>query len=261
MHFHEGVPLKTNETRFALLIDCDNVSSNAVEGVLAELARHGTVNVRHAHGDWKSSHLNGWVEKLQANAIRPVQQFAYTSGKNATDAAMIISAMDLLYGNHVDAFALMTSDSDFTPLVMRITESGRPVFGFGERKAPRAFVQACSQFIFIEELVHIQASKVSEAPLPVKQAGDRLLIEDRALADLLRNAVDQVSDGDGWSHMSKVGTYISRNSSLSPADHGYKNLGAMFRASGMFDINLRDGSAMYVRPRVLRLVPEPSKFA
>lgn len=129
--------MKPNDIRIALLIDCDNVSSNAVEGVLAELAKHGTVNVRHAHGDWKSSYLNGWVEKLHANAIRPLQQFAYTSGKNATDAAMIIDAMDLLYSKNVDGFALMTSDSDFTPLVMRILESGLPVSGSARGRHPR----------------------------------------------------------------------------------------------------------------------------
>jgi uncharacterized protein (TIGR00288 family) len=120
--------------RIALLIDCDNVSHTAIEGVLEELAKHGTVNVRHAHGDWKSPSLSGWADKLHPHAIRPMQQFAYTKGKNATDSAMIIDAMDLLYSGNVDAFALMTSDSDFTPLVLRILESGFPVYGFGEEK-------------------------------------------------------------------------------------------------------------------------------
>jgi uncharacterized protein (TIGR00288 family) len=120
-------------TRIALLIDCDNVSSSSIEGVLEELAKYGTVNVRHAHGDWKSTNLTRWIEKLHPHAIRPIQQFAYTAGKNATDSAMIIDAMDLLYSNTVDAYALMTSDSDFTPLVMRILESGMPVYGFGKR--------------------------------------------------------------------------------------------------------------------------------
>lgn len=243
--------MKPNDMRIALLIDCDNVSSNAVEGVLAELAKHGTVNVRHAHGDWKSNYLNGWVEKLHANAIRPLQQFAYTSGKNATDAAMIIDAMDLLYSKHVDGFALMTSDSDFTPLVMRILESGLPVFGFGERKTPSAFVHACSQFIYIENLVSAPETKAdrSQSSAPV---ADRSLIEDQALTQLLSNAVDQVSDIDGWSHLSKVGKYISNTSSFSPINYGYRKLGEVLRASGMFDIEMRsDNTAMYVKPRSL----------
>ncbi len=134
--------------RIALLIDCDNVSHNSIEGVLDELAKYGMVNVRHAHGDWNSSSLSGWIDRLHPNAIRPMQQFAYTKGKNATDSAMIIDAMDLLYSKNVDAFALMTSDSDFTPLVLRILESGLPVYGFGEKKTPKPFVDACSPFIY-----------------------------------------------------------------------------------------------------------------
>lgn len=251
--------MKPNDMRIALLIDCDNVSSNAVEAVLAELAKHGTVNVRHAHGDWKSNYLNGWVEKLHANAIRPLQQFAYTSGKNATDAAMIIDAMDLLYSKNVDGFALMTSDSDFTPLVMRILESGLPVFGFGERKTPSAFVHACSQFIFIENLVVARDATAIESTIAVPVA-DRSLIEDHALTQLLGNAVDQVSDIDGWSHLSKVGKYISNTSSFSPINYGYKKLGEVLRASGMFDIEMRcDNTAMYVKPHASRPAFESAK--
>ena len=243
--------MKPNDMRIALLIDCDNVSSNAVEGVLAELAKHGTVNVRHAHGDWKSSYLSGWVEKLHPNAIRPLQQFAYTTGKNATDAAMIIDAMDLLYSKNVDGFALMTSDSDFTPLVMRILESGLPVFGFGEKKTPSAFVHACSQFIYIENLVPTSGAKVEK--LSFEPAGDCSLTADHALTQLLYNAVDQTSDIDGWSHLSKVGKYISNTSSFSPINYGYKKLSEVLRASGMFDIEMRsDNTAMYVKPRMSR---------
>ena len=137
-----------NGKKIALLIDCDNVSHNSIEGVLEELAKYGMVNVRHAHGDWNNPSLSGWMGKLHPYAIRPMQQFAYTKGKNATDSAMIIDAMDLLYSGNVDAFALMTSDSDFTPLVLRILESGMPVYGFGEKKTPQPFVDSCSPFIY-----------------------------------------------------------------------------------------------------------------
>lgn len=244
--------MKSNDMRIALLIDCDNVSSHAVESVLDELAKHGTVNVRHAHGDWKSNYLNGWVEKLHANAIRPLQQFAYTSGKNATDAAMIIDAMDLLYSKNVDGFALMTSDSDFTPLVMRILESGVPVFGFGERKTPSAFVHACSQFIFLENLISAREAAAGDAVLSPPVVDCRL-VEDHALTQLLGNAVNQVSDLDGWSHLSKVGKYISNTSSFSPINYGYRKLGEVLRASGMFDFEMRsDNTAMYVKLRASR---------
>ena len=142
----------SEQKRIALLIDCDNVSPLCIEGVLEELSNYGVVNIRHAHGDWNNPCLSGWSEKLHPNAIRPLQQFAYTKGKNATDAAMIIDAMDILYANNIDAFALMTSDSDFTPLVLRIRESGLPVYGFGAAKTPEPFVDACSQFVYTEKL-------------------------------------------------------------------------------------------------------------
>ena len=147
----------TNEQRIALLIDCDNVSYRSAEGVLDELSKYGKVNVRLAYGNWKSEQLRGWEEQLHPLAIKPIQQFAYTSGKNATDAAMIIDAMDLLYTGNADVFALMTSDSDFTPLVMRLLAEGKTVYGFGEKKTPMPFVKACSQFIYTENLEHDEA--------------------------------------------------------------------------------------------------------
>lgn len=238
--------MKPNDMRIALLIDCDNVSSSAIEGVLAELAKHGTVNVRHAHGDWKSNFLNGWVEKLHPNAVRPIQQFAYTTGKNATDSAMIIDAMDLLYSKNIDGFALMTSDSDFTPLVLRILESGLPVYGFGEKKTPPAFVHACSQFIYIENLIPQIEAKVEKSVVLVEPAA----IHDPTLHILLRSAVDQTSEIDGWSHLSKVGKYISNTSSFSPINYGYRKLSEVLRASELFDVEMRsDNTAMYVKLR------------
>lgn len=204
----------TDQKRIALLIDCDNVSHNSIEGVLEELAKYGMVNVRHAHGDWNNPSLSGWIEKLHPNAIRPMQQFAYTKGKNATDSAMIIDAMDLLYSNSVVAFALMTSDSDFTPLVLRILESGLPVYGFGEKKTPKPFVDACSPFIYTENLVPEQEEKSNDIKKPEKKSKNELR-QDTALVKLLRTAVEQSSEDDGWAAMSRVGSYISNNSSFS----------------------------------------------
>lgn len=162
---------------------------------------------------------------------------------------MIIDAMDLLYSKNVDGFALMTSDSDFTPLVMRILESGLPVFGFGERKTPTAFVHACSQFIYIENLISALDLKVDQSPPSTGLVGERSLVEDHALMQLLRNAVDQTSDIHGWSHLSKVGKYISNTSSFSPINYGFKKMSEVLRASRMFDIEMRnDKTAMYVKP-------------
>ena len=238
--------MKTN-TRIALLIDCDNVSSSSIEGVLEELAKYGTVNVRHAHGDWKSPHLTGWIEKLHPNAIRPVQQFAYTTGKNATDSAMIIDAMDLLYSNTVDAYALMTSDSDFTPLVMRILESGMPVYGFGQKKTPLPFVHACSQFIYTENL-QAEPEDQSGNTVAVTKRSRKEIRGDAALVKLLRTSVEQTSEDDGWAHLSKVGSYISNNSSFSPVNYGYKKLSDLIKASELFEVEVRNhNKSIYIK--------------
>lgn len=236
----------SERNRIALLIDCDNVSHNSVEGVIEELSKLGMVNVRHAHGDWNSSSLSGWIDRLHPHAIRPMQQFAYTKGKNATDSAMIIDAMDLLYSNSIDAFALMTSDSDFTPLVMRLLESGFPVYGFGEKKTPQPFVDACSTFIYTENLAKERGEKEDSKPSP--RQGKAKLRQDTALVKLLRTAVEQTSEDDDWAHMSKVGKYISNNSSFSPVNYGYKKLGDLIRATELFDIEMRrDGKVMYIK--------------
>jgi uncharacterized protein (TIGR00288 family) len=234
-------------TRIALLIDCDNSSHTSIEGVLEELAKHGMVNVRHAHGNWNSQNLPGWREKIQPNAIRPIQQFAYTTGKNATDAAMIIDAMDLLYSKSVDAFALMTSDSDFTPLAMRMLESGFPVYGFGEQKTPLPFVHACSQFIYTENLQPESEADQGQHNRVSKKTRNELRGA-TALVRLLRTSVEQSAGDDGWAHLSLVGQYISNNSSFSPVNYGYKKLSDLIRASELFQVEMRNnGTAMYVR--------------
>lgn len=236
----------SDRKKIALLIDCDNVSHNSIEGVIEELSKVGMVNVRHAHGDWNSSSLSGWIDRLHPHAIRPMQQFAYTKGKNATDSAMIIDAMDLLYTNTIDAFALMTSDSDFTPLVMRILESGLMVYGFGEKKTPQPFVDACSTFIYTENLVHEKEDKSDSGIIEKKSRAE--LRKDTALVKLLRIAVEQTSEDDDWAHMSRVGLYISNNSSFSPVNYGYKKLGELIRTSELFDVEMRNGGkAMYIK--------------
>lgn len=236
--------------RIALLIDCDNVSHNSIEGVIEELSKFGKVNVRHAHGDWNSKSLSGWIERLHPHAIRPMQQFAYTKGKNATDSAMIIDAMDLLYGKTVEAFALMTSDSDFTPLVMRLLESGLPVYGFGEKKTPQPFVDACSTFIYTENLANEKEDKGSDKPSAKKgkAKGKAKLRQDAALVKLLRTAVEQTSGDDDWALMSNVGKYISNNSSFSPVNYGYIKLGELIRATELFDTEMRnEGKSLYIK--------------
>lgn len=237
------------EKNIALLIDCDNASYKAIDGVLNELAKYGITNIRRAYGNWKTPNLQGWEDQLHPNAIQPIQQFAYTQGKNATDAAMIIQAMDLLYTQQLDAFALMTSDSDFTPLVMRILTSGLKVYGFGEKKTPQPFVNACSQFIYTENLILSTETnnKTVENTQDLRKLRNELRGNTR-LVTLLRNAVAQTANDDGWAYLGQVGQYISNNTSFSPINYGYTKLSALIRESGLFEINMRqNNSVMYIK--------------
>jgi uncharacterized protein (TIGR00288 family) len=234
------------DKKIALLIDCDNVSHTSIEGVIGELSKYGKVNIRHAYGNWKSVQMRGWEEKLHPHAIKPIQQFAYTTGKNATDAAMIIDAMDLLYTQDLDGFALMTSDSDFTPLVMRILSNGITVYGFGEKKTPMPFVNACSQFIYTENLEEQEEEELAEMKSTKKTRHE--LRRDAALVKLLRTAVEQSADEDGWSHLGRVGHYISNKTSFSPINYGYKKISDLIRVSDLFEIKMKDdNTGMYIR--------------
>ena len=154
------------DKRIALLIDADNAPASKIDVILAEVARQGTANVRRAYGDWKSPHLKQWEDTLHTYAIKPIQQFAYSRGKNASDMAMVIDAMDLLYARNLDAFAIVSSDADFTPLVMRLLTDGLRVYGFGAKKTPAPFVNACSQFTFVEGLVQPSEEPGEPALLP-----------------------------------------------------------------------------------------------
>lgn len=239
-----------DEKKLALLIDCDNASASAIEGVLSELAKFGVITIRRAYGNWKNQNLKRWEEKLHPHAIVPIQQFQYTSGKNATDAAMIIDAMDILYTGRVDGFALMTSDSDFTPLVMRLLSHGIKVYGFGEQKTPLPFVNACSQFIFTENLE--EAGEEREDQTPRRQRRRRMTEKElRGHADLvqlLTRAIDSAANDDGWANLGKVGNYISNNSSFSPVNFGYSKLSDLIKATGLFETDeTRGHSTLYLR--------------
>lgn len=233
--------MELDEKNIALLIDADNAPASKIEFILAEAARHGVANVRRAYGNWKSPYLQQWEAVLHTNAIRPIQQFAYSTGKNAADMAMVVDAMDLLYTGTFDAFALVSSDADFTPLVMRILANGLKVYGFGEKKTPEPFVSACSQFTYVEGLG--QPSKSFEAPL--SEADDaNSLRGNSGLVLLLRNAVDAASDDDGWANLGAVGQQISNQSSLDPRNHGYQKLSDLFEAIGLFEVRRADQAIM-----------------
>ncbi|MGK2925842.1 MAG: NYN domain-containing protein, partial [Lysobacterales bacterium] len=185
-----------NSDNLAVLIDADNAQATIVDGLLIEVAKYGTASVKRIYGDWTESRLKGWKEILLQYSIQPVQQFAYTTGKNATDSAMIIDAMDLLYTGHFGGFCLVSSDSDFTRLASRIRESGLRVYGFGEQKTPAPFVSACDKFIFTEVL----RAKTDESRA-IDRRTTAQLKQDTKLVALLRSAVEASSDESGWAHL------------------------------------------------------------
>lgn len=231
------------ELRIALLIDADNAPAARIEPILTELARHGVANVRRAYGNWKNPHLKGWEETLHAYAIRPIQQFAYTSGKNASDMAMVIDAMDLLYARTLDGFAIVSSDADFTPLVMRLRNENMRVFGFGEEKTPLPFVKACSTFLYLEKLGAAADEDKSPAVRPKRSADLR---GDATLVHLLRNAVSATADDSGWSHLGVVGSHIRNQTSFDERNYGYRNLSALIEATGLFELR-REGQMVEIR--------------
>lgn len=233
-----------NELRLALLIDADNAPASRIEPILTELARHGVANVRRAYGNWKSPHLKGWEAALHAYAIRPIQQFAYSSGKNASDMAMVVDAMDLLYGRTLDGFAIVSSDADFTPLVMRLRHENMRVFGFGEEKTPEPFVKACSTFLYLDKLAG--SGDTDGGTARPKTAAQ--LRQDTSLVHLLRNAVSATADESGWTHLGAVGSHIGNQGSFDSRNYGYRKLSDLIEATELFELR-RDGQAVELREK------------
>lgn len=224
--------------RVAVLIDCDNMSHKWAKQILDETARHGTLGIKRGYGDWTDSHLGRWRDALPRFAIQPVQQFAYTTGKNSTDFALVIDAMDLLYAGTVDTFCIVSSDSDFTRLAMRLRESGKQVIGIGEKKTPKPFQNACDQFTYVEVLVEEAEEQEPDPPetssTPVKTAAKTAAKaaapstkrqRQQELAALLLPAVEATAKEDGWSNLSTVGQYlVNTDPTFDSRNHGYSKL-------------------------------------
>ncbi len=224
-----------DKDKLAVLIDADNAQPAIVEGLLAEVAKYGTAHVKRIYGDWTGTRLKGWKDALLTHSIQPIQQFGYTSGKNATDSAMIIDAMDLLYSARFDGFCIVSSDSDFTRLAARIRETGLVVYGFGERKTPSPFVSACDKFIYTEILIG------KDDPIEsVTKAKTNDLAADKRLTGLLRKAVEASSDDSGWANLGQVGNYIAKQvPDFDPRNYGFPKLRELVAATRLFDIETR----------------------
>jgi uncharacterized LabA/DUF88 family protein len=240
--------LSTSSTKLAVLIDADNARPTLVKELLDEIAKYGTAHVKRIYGDWTTPNLGGWKESLLGHSIQPIQQFRYTVGKNATDSAMIIDAMDLLYSGHLDGFCLVSSDSDFTRLAQRIRESGLVVYGFGERKTPEPFREACDKFIYVDVLAPVVDDKQEDAN---KRMGAKELRQNSRLMSLIRNAIEAASDDTGWASLGAVGSIITKQSTdFDSRNYGYAKLSSLIKAIGLFDCEERqigNGKALVVR--------------
>ncbi len=236
--------------RIALLIDADNSPASKIDVILAELSTFGESSIRRAYGNWKKQELKGWEDVLHEHAIRPMQQYDYSKGKNASDMALVIDAMALLYTDRPEAFGIVSSDADFTPLVMHLRERGAAVYGFGAQKTPEPFVNACSRFLFLDKLAPEpngdDASAAPAAPLKVPTAQ---LKGDTKLVTLLRTAVAAVADEDGWAKVGAVGQQIGNQASFDPRNYGYATLSKLLMAVQLFEITNEGTSQVAVRDK------------
>lgn len=226
---------ETSES-LAVLIDADNASASIIDGLLAEIAKLGIASVKRIYGDWTLPNLGQWKQTLLEHSIQPIQQFAYTTGKNATDSAMIIDAMDLLYSNKFSGFCIVSSDSDFTKLAARLRESGCRVFGFGERKTPRPFISACDRFIYTEVFSSSSGDPQSEETSKNPRKTEKELRGDTNLLRLIRTAIEACSDDEGWARLSRVGSLMDKTANdFDPRHYGYTKLSGLINAIGLFE--------------------------
>lgn len=259
-----------HQKHLAVLIDADNAPAAIVEGLFEEIAKYGVASVKRIYGDWTLPNLGGWKKVLLDHSIQPIQQFAYTKGKNATDSSLIIDAMDLLYTRRFDGFCLVSSDSDFTRLAARLREEGLEVIGFGEQKTPQPFVKACDKFIYTE-LLRDDANE-SESPATHQpetpetkpthsntkptEATPTEANQPKVPVTLITKVIDDISDDDGWAHMSALGENLRKiKSDFDPRLYGFKKLTDLIKArNGQFEMHERGvtatgGKVLYVRNR------------
>lgn len=222
--------ISESNATLAVLIDADNAQAAIIENLLTEIAKFGVASVKRIYGDWTTPNLVQWKNTLLDHSIQPIQQFRYTTGKNATDSAMIIDAMDLLYTDTFDGFCIVSSDSDFTRLASRIREAGKRVYGFGERKTPQPFVVACDRFIYTE-IFAAAGKEDTDKKLPPNK-----LQQDSKLVKLFSDAIEASSNEEGWAHLGGVGSNIIKNApEFDPRNYGYSKLSDLALAIGLFE--------------------------
>ncbi len=249
----------TKDLRLAVLIDADNIPYSHVKEMMEEIAKYGTPTFKRIYADWTKPHVTGWKNVLLENAITPIQQYSYTSGKNATDSAMIIDAMDILYTGRVDGFCIVSSDSDFTRIATRLREAGMKVFGIGEKKTPLPFISACDKFIYLEILK--AADETIKDPQPskdkktVSSSNKTIGSIDKGLIRLITDSINDIADEDGWAFLGNLGTLLlKKQPDFDPRNYGFVKLLPLIKSIDKFQIDERkSGKAnikhVYVRTK------------
>ncbi|MFT8889366.1 MAG: NYN domain-containing protein [Ethanoligenens sp.] len=241
------------DMQLAVLIDAENVPYSNVTGMLEEITRYGTPTVKRIYGDWTTQNMSGWKNVLVPNAIMPVQQYCYTSGKNSSDSAMIIDAMDILYAGKIDGFCLVSSDSDFTRLATRLRESGKKVYGFGEKKTPDAFIAACDKFIYLEIIASAEQDTDSAGTTGDNTPKRREISKvDRQVIQLISNSVSDLANEDGWAFLGEVGSLIlKKKPDFDSRNYGFSKLSLLVESTKKYELDIRErghkGHNVYIR--------------
>ncbi|MFT5778142.1 MAG: hypothetical protein ACI837_001098 [Crocinitomicaceae bacterium] len=232
------------DLRLAVLIDGDNIPSARVKEMMAEIAKYGNPTIKRIYGDWTNPHLTKWKKVLLENAITPIQQYGYTTGKNATDSAMIIDAMDILYSEKVDGFCLVSSDSDFTRLATRLREAGKAVYGIGEKKTPEPFIVACDKFIYIEILKNQQDEEDedgSESPEKKKSKQESVDKITPKIIQFISSTITDVADDDGWAFLGDVGSLMQKKQpNFDARNYGFQKLTPLIKSIKKFEVEPRE---------------------
>jgi uncharacterized LabA/DUF88 family protein len=250
------MPPESRSPRLAVLIDADNTSAKIANGLFEEIAKLGEASVRRIYGDFSSTRSKGWTDILAKHAIIPQQQFAYTTGKNASDITLVIDAMDLLHSGRFDGFCLVSSDSDFTRLAARIREQGVDVFGFGEQKTPESFRQACRRFVYTENLFAAVTNNQDAVAAP------RALQSASAATPLVKKAITQLESEDGWVTLGEVGKQLANLASdFDPRTYGFRKLSDLVKKTDAFDIEEQKGGAVRIRRKKTTRSPARSLAA
>jgi uncharacterized LabA/DUF88 family protein len=239
------------DLKLAVLIDADNIPYSNIKGMLDEIAKLGVPAIKRIYGDWTKPTVSGWKPALLEHAITPIQQYSYTSGKNATDSAMIIDAMDILHSEKVDGFCLVSSDSDFTRLAIRLRESGMVVIGIGEKKTPNPFIVACDKFIYIEiiGLMAVPKSTATVSSVPSVVATPKIDSIDSSFIQLLKSSVDDIADDDGWASLAGLGALINKKKpDFDPRNYGYSKLTPLIKSLDKhFEVDERDVERTHIK--------------